>query len=85
VFRTGSQLRLTIATPGRNHATWEFENPDYGGFVPTHTVGRSPDMPSALMLSRLEDVDVPAVPPAPCPGLRGMACRPFVPTENAPG
>ena len=36
VFRAGSQLRLTIATPGRNHATWEFENPDYGGFVPTH-------------------------------------------------
>jgi uncharacterized protein len=85
VFRAGSQLRLTIATPGRNHATWEFENPDYGGSAPTQSVGRSPDMPSSLVLSRLPDVEVPAAPPAPCPGLRGMACRPFLPTENAPG
>ena len=84
-FRAGSQLRMTIATPGRNHATWEFENPDYGGFVPTNLVARSPDMPSSLVLSRLDDVDVPAVAPAPCPGLRGMACRPFEATVNTPG
>ena len=35
----GSQLRLSVATPGRNHATWEFENPDYGGAVPTQPGG----------------------------------------------
>jgi uncharacterized protein len=46
VFRAGSQLRLTVGTPGRNHATWEFDNPDYGGATPTHTVGRSPARPS---------------------------------------
>src|SRR5690606_26185957 len=80
-FRAGSRLRLSIATPGRNHATWEFANPD-DGTVPTHRVARSASMPSALVLSRLEGVDVPAVEPAPCPGLRGQACRPFVPTDN---
>ena len=84
-FRAGSQLRVTIATPGRNHATWEFENPDYGGSLPTNLVARTPDMPSSLVLSQLGDVEVPAVTPAPCPGLRGMACRPFVPTVNTPG
>jgi uncharacterized protein len=84
-FRAGSQLRLSIATPGRNHATWEFDNPDYGGFVPTNQVARSSEMPSALVLSWVDGVEVPAVTPAPCPGLRGQACRPFVATENSPG
>ena len=84
-FRAGSQLRLTIATPGRNHATWEFENPDYGGAVPTNQVARTSGMPSALVLSSVAGVEVPAVAPAPCPALRGQACRPFVPTDNSPG
>ena len=84
-FRAGSQLRLTVATPGRNHATWAFENPEHGGEVPTHRVARTARMPSALVLSAVDGVEVPDVPPAPCPGLRGQACRPFVATENAPG
>ncbi|MGH9111106.1 MAG: CocE/NonD family hydrolase [Acidimicrobiales bacterium] len=84
-FRAGSQLRLSIATPGRNHATWEFEPPDYGGEIPTIDVSRSRREPSALVLSVLDGVAVPAVDPAPCPGLRGMACRPFVATRNEPG
>jgi uncharacterized protein len=84
-FREGSQLRLTIATPGRNHATWEFENPDHGDHIPTHQVARTGRMPSALVLSQLDGVEVPAVTPAPCPALRGQACRPFVATENDPG
>jgi predicted acyl esterase len=83
-FRTGSQLRLSIATPGRNHATWEFEPLDYAGEVPTIDVSRSRQAPSALVLSVLDGVDVPAADAAPCPGLRGMACRPFVATENEP-
>ena len=60
-------------------------NPDYGGTVPTTRVARTADMPSSLVLSRLPGVEVPVVAPAPCPGLRGMACRPFVPTTNTPG
>ncbi|MGH9216596.1 MAG: CocE/NonD family hydrolase, partial [Acidimicrobiales bacterium] len=81
-FRAGSQVRLSIATPGRNHATWEFEPPDYGGDIPTIEVARNRRQPSALVLSVLDGVRVPDVEPAPCPGLRGMACRPFVATEN---
>jgi hypothetical protein len=84
-FRAGSQLRLSVATPGRNHATWEFENPDYGGELPTHRVARTGRMPSALVLSSLDGVEVPAVAPAPCPALRGQACRPFVATDNTTG
>jgi uncharacterized protein len=84
-FRAGSRLRLSIATPGRNHATWEFDNPDHGDLVPTNRVARSPHRPSSLVLSVLDGVEVPAVTPAPCPALRGQACRPFVATENAAG
>lgn len=84
-FRAGSRIRLSIATPGRNHATWEFENPDHGGAEPTVRVARSDRMPSALVLSVLDGVEVPDVEPAPCPALRGQACRPFEPTENLPG
>jgi hypothetical protein len=37
------------------------------------------------VLSVLDGVEVPAVTPAPCPALRGQACRPFVAMENAAG
>jgi uncharacterized protein len=84
--RAGSRLRLAIATPGRNHATWEFENPDHGGDIPTQTVARTRAMPSALVLSVLDGVTVPPLPVAsPCPGLRGQPCRPYVATDNPPG
>jgi uncharacterized protein len=81
-FREGSRLRLSITTPGRNHATWEFENPDYGGALPVHTVARTPERASALVLPVLDGVDAPDAPVAPCPGLRGMACRPYEATTN---
>jgi predicted acyl esterase len=80
-FRAGSQLRLTIATPGRNHATWEFENPG-GDAAPRHEVARTRDRPSSLVLATLPGLDVPDVAPPPCPGLRGQACRPYEPTAN---
>ncbi len=80
-MRAGSRLRLSVATPGRNHAIWEFENPDYGGATPTIQVARTAARPSALVLSTLDGVDVPPAPydPMPCPGLRGQACRPVAP------
>jgi predicted acyl esterase len=80
-FRAGSRLRLTIATPGRNHATWEFENPAVGD-GPTVVVGRSARRPSALVLPVLPDQEVPDGLP-PCPALRGQVCRPYEPTANA--
>jgi predicted acyl esterase len=81
-FRAGSRLRLVVATPGRNHATWEFENPAPGAI---NTVARTRAMPSSLVLPVLRGVEAPDVTPAPCPGLRGMACRSFRPSENRPG
>lgn len=84
VLRTGSRLRLSVSTPGRNHATWEFENPYGEGPVPTQHVARTRFMASKLVLPLLRGVDAADLAPAPCPGLRGMACRPFVPVTNEP-
>jgi predicted acyl esterase len=80
-LRAGSRLRLSVATPGRNHAIWEFENPDYGGATPTIQVARTAARPSALVLSTVDGIDVPPAPydPMPCPGLRGQVCRPVAP------
>ena len=55
-FRAGSRVRLSIATPGRNHATWEFEPPDYGGDTPAVDVYRNRRRPSALVLSVVDDL-----------------------------
>ncbi len=79
-FRAGSRLRLEIATPGRNHGTWEFTNPDYDGAEPVHTVAWGPDAPSLLHLSIIDGVAVAEGYP-PCPSLRGQPCRPWPPTE----
>ncbi len=88
VFRAGSQLRLTIATPGRNYVTWAFENPGgEGGDLPQHQVARTERRRSSVVLSTLPGVEVPdlaqpgGVPP--CPSLRGHVCRPYEPRANA--
>ncbi len=87
VFRAGSQLRLTIATPGRNYVTWAFENPGgENGALPQHQVARTEKRSSSVVLSVLPGVDVPdldqpgGVPP--CPSLRGQVCRPYEPRTN---
>ncbi|MCA9526587.1 MAG: CocE/NonD family hydrolase, partial [Myxococcales bacterium] len=82
-FRAGSRLRLTITTPGRNHGTWEFENPTYDGTRPLHTVHRGGPLASRLYLPLVSGIEVPADPPA-CPSLRGQPCRPYQPQENQP-
>jgi hypothetical protein len=83
VFRAGSRLRLTISTPGRNHATWGF-----GTLAPaggsTNQVAHTVARPSFLLLPVLPDVDPPAAGPAPCPSLRGQACRTYEPRTNTP-
>jgi predicted acyl esterase len=75
-FAAGSRLRVTISSPGRNHVTWTFEPPAGVDGDTTYRVGRGESTPSALVLPV---VDVEPTPdpdtPAPCPGLRGMACR----------
>ncbi len=36
VLRAGSQLRVTISSPGRDHGTWEFSPPDYTDWDAAH-------------------------------------------------
>ena len=80
-FRAGSQLRVVISTPGRNHGTWQFESPDYGGTTPKHIVAYGPQTPSRLFLPVVSGVAVAAGTP-PCPSLRGEPCRAYVASSN---
>ena len=80
-FRAGSQLRLMISTPGRNHGTWQFTNPDYGGSSPTHAVGRGGMTASRVYLPQVSGITVPAGYPD-CPSLRGQPCRTYRPATN---
>jgi hypothetical protein len=85
VFRAGSRLRIVVSSPGRNHVTWTFQPPEGVGADTTYRVGRGGETASALVLPVVNlDVDAPAT-PAPCPGLRGQACRPYYPLANHPG
>ena len=79
--RSGSRLRLQIASPGRNHGTWLFEGPYDGSEAPRHTIGRSPDEPSSITLSTLPGAEIPPERP-PCGWLRGQPCRPAEPVVN---
>jgi hypothetical protein len=80
-FRAGSRLRLIISAPGRNHGTWEFESPDYGGATPKQIIAHGAGAPSRLFLPVVTGVPVAAGVP-PCPSLRGQPCRPYVASTN---
>jgi len=81
--RAGSRLRLQVSSPGRNHGTWLFEDL-FEGAAPRHRVGRGGTEASAITLTVLDGIAVPAAYP-PCPGLRGQPCRPYLPVTNEPG
>lgn len=79
IAREGSQLRLTIKSPGGNRVLWRFSNRQY----PTehlvdvaHSVGR----PSALVLPVVPGIDVPTGRPD-CEALRSQPCRDVVPSR----
>ncbi|MCC6620833.1 MAG: CocE/NonD family hydrolase [Deltaproteobacteria bacterium] len=80
-FRAGSRLRVVVSTPGRDHGTWEFDNPDYGGATPNHYLHRGGATPSRLVMSVVDGVGVAEGLPA-CPGLRGQPCRVYTPSTN---
>jgi uncharacterized protein len=75
-FRTGSRIKLTISSPGRNHVTWTFQPPEGVDASTKYRIGHGGGTPSALVLP-VVDVDYAPQPdtPAPCPGPRGKACR----------
>ena len=79
-IRSGSTLRISITTPGRDHGTWEFESPVYDD-TPTFQLGYGELYPSKLSLRTLEGIAVPESQP-PCPSLRGQPCRIYVDTPN---
>jgi len=79
-LRAGSQLRMTVSSPGRDHGTWLFEAPAYQG-APSFHLGRGGEHASALHLSVLPGLDVPEQAP-PCPSLRGQPCRVYEPLQN---
>jgi predicted acyl esterase len=83
VFPAGSRLRVTVSSPGRHHVTWTFEPPEGVDADTTYRLGRAGDTASALVLPVVDvEVDPQPATPAPCPGLRGQACRPYYPSRN---
>jgi predicted acyl esterase len=82
-LRAGSSLRVSVSSPGRNHGTWEFEPPDYGGEAPRFSLGWGGEHASRVLLSTLPGVEVPEGLP-PCPSLRGQPCRADVELANQP-
>lgn len=80
VFRSGSRLRLSISSPGRDHPFWCFENPVVPGAV--HEVGRGGARASSLVLP-VWDEPMAITDDLPHPeALRGQPTRPAVPIAN---
>jgi predicted acyl esterase len=82
-LRAGSQLRMVISTPGRDHGTWEFLPPEYSGEI-EFDLGRGGTHPTSLTLGILPGIDIPDGLPE-CNALRGQPCRPFEREENVVG
>lgn len=80
VFRTGSRLRLTVSTPGRDSPFWCFENPVEPGA--SHLVGWGGARASSLVLPIWDGVDPPVEHPA-ADAVRGQPSRPARPIHNA--
>jgi hypothetical protein len=81
-FRKGDRLKVAISSPGRNFAAWTFETIGEKGTA--RDIGRGGAEASKIVLGVLPGID--AVPPlvAPCPSLRGQACRPYEARTNTP-
>ena len=81
-FRKGSRLRLSVGTPGGNHAEWRFQTLPQS---PTtqHQIAHSAAQPSSILLPVVSGVTVPPQ-LAPCPSLRGQPCRSYQALANTP-
>ncbi|MBW2448391.1 MAG: CocE/NonD family hydrolase, partial [Deltaproteobacteria bacterium] len=81
VFRAGSQLRISVATPGANKGRWKFDVLEYLDPV-THGISHSVAFPSSVLLPVVPGIVAPPALP-PCPGLRSQPCRDYEPHTNA--
>lgn len=82
VIRAGSQVRLSVHTPGGDKVRWAYVLAD-GQEGATFDIAHNSEMPSRLVLPVTSSItDYPAELP-PCPGLRAQPCREFMPYENA--
>lgn len=72
--RAGSVIRMTVSSPGRDRAEWTFEDP-HPEAVTNYAIALGGATDSRLDLTVTLGEDVPEG-LAPCPGLRGQACRP---------
>ncbi len=82
-LRAGSQLRMVISTPGRDHGTWEFRAPAYSAQT-DFDLGRGGAHATSLTLGILPGIEIPDGLPE-CNALRGQPCRPFEAEENTVG
>jgi hypothetical protein len=74
-YRTGSRIRVTIASPNGTQPIWSFDQtePSTSGTV---SIAFSTSMPSRLVLPVVSGVTVPTSLP-PCPSLRNQPCRAY--------
>lgn len=81
-FRAGDRLKVTVSSPGRDFGAWSFETIGDDGTPRDISYGGA--RASRLVVGVLPGID--EVPPlvAPCPSLRGQACRPYEPRTNTP-
>jgi predicted acyl esterase len=81
VFREGSQIRISVDTPGASRAEWTFILVDHLDDQVRHSVAHSSERPSSVVLPVVDGIDVPTGRPE-CNALRGQPCRDYVPFEN---
>jgi len=80
--RAGDRLRVTVSSPGRDLGTWSFD--DIGKAGAERIVGRGATHASRIVLGVLPDISTVPDLAAPCPSLRGQACRPYTEVPNTP-
>jgi hypothetical protein len=86
VVRPGSRLRINVEVPGGNQPFWQTDPLTFAGPV-TNDIAHTAGMPSRIVLPLVAGASTPNVPDAlpPCPGLRGQACRAYLPPHLVTG
>ncbi len=87
IAREGSQLRLTVKSPGGNRVRWRFSNlqyPDDQYVDIGHSDPHPGGMPSSVVLPLVPGIDVPTARPA-CEALRSQPCRDVLPSRAPTG